>query len=111
MNCEPFLYITPKSKPTNEVNDNLTLSMQEILDSHKNKTGIFHKGKFYGNCSFNGFHFCICGQRSENTDYLILNKYVTNSLCVHYLKDHRSECPQKELNIVEKIIQEWNDKK
>jgi hypothetical protein len=31
------------------------------------------------------FHVCVCGQWSDNRDWLLPNGLITNSLAVHYL--------------------------
>jgi len=78
----------PKSKPMFEVNDNI---MQEIFDAHKDNTGCLSLvNTFNIGIHTMEFHTCICGKRSRNCDFLILNKYATNSLCVHYLKDQKA---------------------
>lgn len=102
-----FLYVVPKNKPMFEVNDEITQGMQEIFNAHKNSTGVMYGDVWRFDVSYRGHHTCICGRQSTNSDFLILNKYITNSLCVHYLRDHRDECSEKDLNIVKTIIEEW----
>lgn len=46
---------------------------------------------------YRGFHTCACGVRS-GSDALTVAGMVTNSLLVHYVRDHRSEVPQSELD-------------
>lgn len=44
-----------------------------------------------------GTHTCRCGAESDNVDYFIDQRFVTNSLAVHYLAYHRDEVPLDEL--------------
>lgn len=50
--------------------------------------------------SMRGYHECVCGERSRNYDVLLPGGHVTNSLCVHYLRYHRDEVPEEEIEKV-----------
>lgn len=45
---------------------------------------------------FRGIHICACGECSDNIEWTVRG-VVTNSLLVHYVRDHRSEVPRTEL--------------
>lgn len=47
--------------------------------------------------TYRGFHRCVCGAKSDSKDWTLPSGRVTNSLLVHYVRDHRSECPASEL--------------
>ena len=49
----------------------------------------------YGTC---GVHTCVCGAHSSNRDYFLPDGTRTNSLCVHYVAQHRSEVPRAQLS-------------
>lgn len=114
----PFLYVYARRQGEEEVDDELTTQMEEIFAEEKINRGV--KGfppntkQFrirWGNITpfdegvgFMGIHMCICGAKSTSNDYLIFGRYVTNSLCVHYLRYHRSECTEADLKTVHDII-------
>ena len=88
-----LMMIEPQKQLTEEVNDNLTEIAQEVLASAK-------RGR-----SFRGFHTCICGVLSDSAEHILPSGRITNSLLVHYVRDHREEVPQKELD---KLVEEHN---
>jgi len=45
---------------------------------------------------YRGVHTCVCGERSDNVQWVVRGR-VTNSLLVHYVRDHRSQVPTEEL--------------
>ncbi len=51
---------------------------------------------------YRGWHTCVCGAKSDNTDHFIDGK-KTNSLCVHYLAFHRKDVPPSELAKVQRM--------
>lgn len=73
--------------------------MEGIISECK-QTGTYNNGKIKLGEAFLGVHTCICGEKSTSYDYLISNNYSTNSLCAHYLKWHRHEIPEGELEKV-----------
>lgn len=50
-----------------------------------------------------GRHKCACGENSRNYDVKLPGGYVTNSLCVHYLRYHRDEVPEEEIEKVRSL--------
>ena len=89
-----LLQIEPKGPKSEQPNhDFLTHAMTEMLASAK-------VGRIY-----RGFHKCICGKTSGCAD-LYVGGYITNSLASHYLKWHRDEVPQSEINKVLKLIRQ-----
>lgn len=49
---------------------------------------------------YRGWHTCACGARSDNKPWRTRG-VLTNSLIVHYVRDHRSEVPPSELRKLE----------
>lgn len=47
--------------------------------------------------SWKGFHKCICGEMSDNRDWFTPKGRLTNSLMLHYIREHRQEVPQEEI--------------
>ena len=84
-----LLYIEPKEQPTEPVMDELTEKMEkEFAIAQEPPPREFWRG----------VHYCICGERSTNRDYMLQGGLKVNSLCVHYIRDHRSEVPESELD-------------
>lgn len=46
--------------------------------------------------SYRGWHTCACGACSDNREWWVDGR-LTNSLMVHYVREHRSEVPPEEL--------------
>lgn len=46
---------------------------------------------------YKGIHVCSCGQCSDNRDHFLPSGRITNSLAVHYMRHHREEVPESEL--------------
>jgi hypothetical protein len=88
MDPEHILFIHPKNrKPSTPINDEVTKTIEYL----------FSNATEYGS-RFRGFHMCICGKHSDNVNYMLPNGMVTNSLCIHYIRDHRDEVPQKDID-------------
>jgi hypothetical protein len=86
-----MLFIEPKKPPSEgPIIDELTLKMVAAL----RKATLPHYRSL-------GFHTCICGAKSDSTDFILPNGLRTNSLCVHYLAYHRAEVEAGELWAVE----------
>lgn len=87
-----LLMIEPKSnKREAVVEDDYTRKMRRLMKLAQN-SGPRYKG----------FHQCACGECSDSSDYFI-GRFMTNSLAVHYLRDHRSEVPESELKKIDSI--------
>lgn len=82
---EGLMMIEPKGPQERPVFDHYTDLAESALK--RAKRGARYKG----------FHTCVCGVRS-GSDALTVAGMVTNSLLVHYVRDHRSEVPQSELD-------------
>src|SRR4051812_29554569 len=96
-NPQFLLYIEPKNVGEAEVNDELAQRVEAMLK--KGKRGIMiSPGNFNTELSTKGFHRCVCGACSAGQDVLLENGLVTNTLAAHYLRFHRSEVPQSELD-------------
>lgn len=112
-NVIPLLYINPKNTDEEPVKDELTQGMKNLLEkmrySYENRGSTDYKrNTFHMGIGTMGVHICVCGKASENQDILLWNypdkKFTTNTLCVHYLKYHRKEVPQKELENVKELL-------
>jgi len=109
-----LLFIQPEKKYEEPVNDELTKKIEHAfenfvedycnvgyIDKKTNEAHIHHKEKTMG------LHRCVCGKMSESGDYGLSidgKIYYTNSLCVHYVRDHRTECPKEDLEIISKVV-------
>lgn len=100
-NTNTLLYIEPASdKSEAPIIDIYTRKMAAALQS-RISTGILREdGAYDKDFSTLGFQRCSCGVTSDNVDYELSDRIITNSLCVHYLAWHRQEVPQTELNKV-----------
>lgn len=91
VSCEYLLQIEPKNLRTKvPVDDELTKKMENLLAQATE--GIHYRG----------FHLCCCGELSGSCDLLVSN-YITNSLAVHYLRWHRGEVPESEIQKLRNI--------
>jgi hypothetical protein len=96
-----LLFIEPQSKKMEEdIDDELTVFAQhlkETMTSNHDQT--------------KGFHSCRCGKaHSGSVTYSVSvagEKMITNSLLVHYVKNHRSEVPEEELNKLRAGLTYW----
>lgn len=81
-----LLMIEPQDRfKEEEVNDDLTTKMERLFKQSKE---IDHT---------RGWHKAKDGKDSTNCTYLLPSGHITNSLCVHYLRYHRSEVPKSEI--------------
>jgi hypothetical protein len=108
-----LLFIEPKNgKSVLPVNDAETLFMEKLLTDATNdnlKSGVvMPNGIFVRGLSTKGLHQCVCGEYSHSRDYEIYDGIHTNSLATHYLRWHRGEIPETELDkikfLMKKII-------
>lgn len=86
-NC--LLMIEPEGGIEAPVDDEYTVMAMEVFATAK-------KTLYY-----RGMHHCVCGQRSDNVRWVFeiegIGEVETNSLMIHYVRDHRSEVPETEL--------------
>ena len=87
-----LMFIEPTSKKMeHDIHDDLTDFAQYLQESMKPN-----------NDNTKGWHTCSCKKASSEShtfSVLISGKNVkTNSLLLHYVKNHRSEIPENELN-------------
>ena len=85
-----LLMIEPKQLPTNPVRDRYTKLAAVALR-------LATRGPI-----FKGWHTCVCGAKSGNVE-LRVDGMLTNSLIVHYVRDHRPEVPMSELVKLERF--------
>ena len=81
-----LMMIEPKNQATHPIDDDLTAMAQKVFTSAKPTT------------RYRGWHRCICGANSDNADWELPNGQITNSLLVHYVRYHRNEIPQSEID-------------
>lgn len=89
-----LFFIEPKAKKIeSDINDELTQYADYLMNKMKPRNDITK-----------GFHVCNCKQaHSSNVTYTVSiagKSYITNSLLLHYIKNHRSEVPERELLIM-----------
>jgi hypothetical protein len=90
---EHLLFIEPKKSAYKEpVQDELSASMREAMEHARRP-----------NYRYFGYHLCVCGAKSDSTDWILHTGQITNSLAVHYLEYHREEVPPRELEKVRKV--------
>ena len=103
-----FMFIEPAAskKSAQPVNDKLTESLQAALavseagtsrytDLHDKKGTFFPPGS--SGSTYRGFHISEDGATSDTVDYRLPNGFITNSLCLHYVRYYRSEIPPSEM--------------
>jgi hypothetical protein len=120
-NSKYLLYIEPPAsdKLQEPINDELTQLMEMALSKAERGTANYsdlqdlgdgidwtHKDKTYrvtsfrGGSGYKGIHRTECGERSSNTDHLLENGMITNSLAPFYLKWYRYSIPETEMKKV-----------
>lgn len=114
-----FLYIEPpiEDKSTDPADDIYTRSVQHFLD--RAKVGVSTRyddlkclnGDFYENDGYRGFHTNCDGTYSSNHDYLLENGFITNSLCVHYVRWFRKSITGENLKKLEILKELYETKK
>lgn len=53
-----------------------------------------------------GWHTCVCGIRSDTSDWITPSGHITNNLAVHYLSRHREDVPASEIEKLRAIVEE-----
>lgn len=92
-----LMFIEPQSSKCENIDDELTRKTWEFI--YKCRPGK----KVY-----RGFHTCACGITSDSQDWFTPLGRKTHSLLLHYVRDHRSEIPQAELDKLSEEIA-WRD--
>lgn len=117
LNCDNvLLFIEPNNGKSDEpVNDELTLFVEKLLNNaiaNKSKTMgvVFRDGSWYEGVSTKGWHVCRCKETSYPHDFEIHTGYYTNGLATHYLRWHRDDVPEAELNKVRSLMQKVSAK-
>ncbi|AYV76130.1 MAG: hypothetical protein Terrestrivirus4_178 [Terrestrivirus sp.] len=111
-----LLFIEPKNdKSVEPVDDELTLFVEKLLNdaiANKSKTMgvVMNDGSWYDGVSTKGWHVCRCKQTSSPHDYEIYKGFYTNSLAAHYLRFHRNDVPEVELNKVRLLMEKASEK-
>jgi hypothetical protein len=58
------------------------------------------------NRRFRGVYQCICGEMSDNIEWVLPTGHITNSLMIHYISSHRPEVPKSEIKKLKSIADE-----
>ncbi len=80
-----LLMIEPIGQGHPPINDRLSEIAREVLASAKI------------GCRWRGMHRCVCGERSGSCDLVLPTGVITNSLMAHYIRCHRDEVPDTEI--------------
>lgn len=97
-----FMFIEPKSKKMeDDVNDDLTKFAEYLQKNMKPN-----------NDKSRGWHTCSCKKASSESETFSVSlsgkKLKTNSLLLHYVKNHRSEIPELELEKLKNGLKYFN---
>jgi hypothetical protein len=108
-NSKVLLFIEPRLRRSAEpVDDFMTLFLQKLLDAAAEnpqaRGHVTSDGQFIRGLSTMGRHHCVCKEKSDSCDYEILPGWYTNSLADHYLRWHRAEVPQEELDKITQMM-------
>lgn len=88
-----LLFIEPRRGRSSEpVKDEITAKVQAALKQAK-------QGE-----SYYGWHTCVCGKRSDSSDWRLPSGHITNALAVHYVAWHREEVPESELEKIRRFL-------
>lgn len=105
-----FLYIEPliEEKSTEPIDDIYTESIKWAFDNSKGGVAPYSNltdvGNFFDETqSWRGWHQNCDNERSDCRDYLLPNGYITNSLCVHYVRWFRNSIQGYNLEKLETI--------
>jgi len=106
-----LLYIEPSIDQRSQypIDDDITKVVEQyLLKSVKGTSdysNLTSNGSFTEGYGWRGFHTTECGEWSGNSDHLLENGMITNSLCVFYLMYYRSYIPDSEM---EKVMNLYN---
>lgn len=105
----PLLYIRDckSNEKCHEEYDEKLDKFQKLFDNAQSGGGSYHQTanhSFRLGAGFRGWHTCSCGQKSTTKDYLLENKYYTNSLWRHYFEKHFGDIPKEELDKFEDAL-------
>jgi hypothetical protein len=90
---EHVLFIEPEEPASKvPVQDALSAKMRALMAQARRSDYVYF-----------GFHQCICGAKSDTSDWILHTGQKTNSLAVHYLEFHRHEVPERELEKIRKL--------
>lgn len=90
-NSTYLMMVEPNNHAELPILDNYT-KMAEVVLAHTEE-----------GTRYRGVHRCACGQTSGNCNLHITGK-TTNSLLVHYVKEHRSFIPIEELQKLQEVF-------
>ena len=81
-----LLMVEPKTPACDPLVDDLSEMARRVFATAKSD-----------DIRYRGWHTCVCGARSDNNNWILPDGTVTNSLMVHYVKCHRDDVPESEL--------------
>lgn len=94
--------IEPSARvPSAPVHDDVTRAVESLLAS-----ATFGR-------RYRGVHECACGATSDNREWFVVvgdRRYLTNSLALHYVRDHRNEVPASEIAKLGLAVQPVGDR-
>lgn len=109
-NSNYFLYIEPsiEEKSHNPIDDVYTEAMQWAFDNSVSGAAEYSDLTDLGmdfqiGNGWRGVHSNCDGEKSSSRDFLLPNKYITNSLCVHYVRWFRNSIVGYNLQKLETI--------
>lgn len=88
---EHLLMIEPAGEPTQPVIDDITRKLTAVWRQRWTSPG-----------GYRGWHDCTglrCAAMSDNRDHKVMG-LLTNSLCIHYVAQHRTDVPQTMLDLI-----------
>jgi len=89
-----FMMIEPRGEKEPSVRDELTAATNAALA--RAREGV----------QYRGFHLCRCGVASGNCSLFITidgHEYLSNLLAGHYMEFHRSEVPERDLELARRL--------
>ena len=100
-----YIELDKDMKSFEPLEDELVEMMEKALKKAKRGTaGYSHLdndgSNFREGSGYKGSHVTDCGERSSNTDYLLENGMITNSLAAFYLRWYRDYIPASEMEKV-----------
>jgi hypothetical protein len=88
-----ILFIEPTGKKSEPIKDSLTNKVSNAMLS-----ATFNPYRVY-----KGWHTCVCGEHSDNKEWVLPNGQIINSLAYHYIAEHRDEVPEFELEKIRNL--------
>jgi len=114
-----FLYIEPsiKEKSIEPIDDVYTEAIQWAFDAAESGSAYYSNLNDRGHafsigCGWRGIHQNCDDAYSSSNDYRLSNGYITNSLCVHYVRWFRNSIQGhnlEKLETIKNLYLEWQE--